>query len=45
MVPTAEELTAGALALLPPGTELPDEFDEALGEVYVPVRIDLEAYL
>ncbi|RDB30881.1 NEDD8-activating enzyme E1 regulatory subunit [Hypsizygus marmoreus] len=30
---TVEALTAEAQALLPPGTELPDEFDDAVGEI------------
>ncbi|KAJ7065009.1 hypothetical protein C8F01DRAFT_1054604 [Mycena amicta] len=31
--PTEEELTAAAQALLPPGTELPEEFENAVGEI------------
>ncbi|KAF7325748.1 NEDD8-activating enzyme E1 regulatory subunit [Mycena kentingensis (nom. inval.)] len=31
--PTVEELTAAAQALLPPGTELPEDFENAVGEV------------
>jgi len=31
--PTIEALTAAAQALLPPGTELPDEFSDAVGEI------------
>ncbi|KAJ7185616.1 hypothetical protein C8R46DRAFT_1061219 [Mycena filopes] len=31
--PSVEELTAAAQALLPPGTELPEEFSDAVGEI------------
>ncbi|KAJ7267019.1 hypothetical protein B0H12DRAFT_1179488 [Mycena haematopus] len=31
--PTVEALTAAAQALLPPGTELPEEFSDAVGEI------------
>ncbi|KAK7039482.1 NEDD8-activating enzyme E1 regulatory subunit [Favolaschia claudopus] len=33
--PTVEALTAAAQALLPPGSELPEEFSDAVGEVFV----------
>lgn len=35
VAPTLESLTAAAEALLPPGTELPEEFSDAVGEMYV----------
>jgi amyloid beta precursor protein binding protein 1 len=34
LTPTVEALTSEALALLPPGAELPEEFEAAVGEVY-----------
>ncbi|KAL0570651.1 hypothetical protein V5O48_011318 [Marasmius crinis-equi] len=39
--PTTETLTAEALALLPPGTELPDDFSNALGELVRAPTADL----
>ncbi|KAF8908198.1 hypothetical protein CPB84DRAFT_1767560 [Gymnopilus junonius] len=33
LTPTVEDLTAEAQTLLPPGTDLPDEFPDAVGEV------------
>jgi hypothetical protein len=35
LTPTMDALTSEALALLPPGTELPEDFEAAVGEVYV----------
>lgn len=35
LTPTMQALTGEALALLPPGTELPEDFEAAVGEVYV----------
>ena len=35
LTPTMEALTSEALALLPPGAELPEDFEAAVGEVYV----------
>jgi len=36
VAPTLEALTEEAQALLPDGTELPEEFSDAVGEMYVP---------
>ena len=36
VAPTLEALTEEAQALLPDGTELPEEFPDAVGEMYVP---------
>jgi len=35
LTPTMEALTSEALFLLPPGTELPEDFEASVGEVYV----------
>ena len=36
---TVESLMAAAQSLLPPGTTLPEEFDYAVGEVYVYIKL------
>ncbi|KIM43435.1 hypothetical protein M413DRAFT_18011 [Hebeloma cylindrosporum] len=41
LTPTMEALTNEALALLPPGTELPEEFEAAVGEVVRAPTADL----
>ncbi|KAF8178494.1 hypothetical protein BJ912DRAFT_664925 [Pholiota molesta] len=41
LAPTVEALTSEAQALFPPGTELPDEFDDAVGEVVRAPTADL----
>lgn len=35
LTPTMEALTSEALSLLSPGTELPEDFEASVGEVYV----------
>lgn len=35
VLPTVENLTTEALNVLPQGTELPDEWNDAAGEMYV----------
>ena len=39
VAPTLEALTEEAQALLPDGTELPEEFPDAVGEMYVQIRL------